>query len=249
MSRETVVFLPGLLSDDAVWQPQVARLSARYDCIVADYGAADSIAAMAQAALAAAPPRFSLVGHSMGGRVALEVMRSSPRRVTRLALLDTGYQARPQGERGEAEARTRLALLELARAEGMRVMGREWLRGMLHPERLRDGPLIESLLDMIERKSAGTFAAQIDALLNRPSAEEVLRAIRCQTLVVCGRQDQWAPLLRHEDMSRMIAGASLAVIEDSGHMVTLERPEEVTTALASWLADAPSRSGLMTPQP
>lgn len=235
MTRDTVLFLPGLLCDRAVWEPQIAALSGRYTCIVADYGSADSLAAMAQSALEAAPPRCSLVGHSMGGRVALEVVRSAPQRVTKLALLDTGYEARPEGEAGEAEARKRYRLLDIALAQGMRVMGREWVQGMVHPERLGDRALIESILAMIERKTAGIFAAQIQALLHRPSAEAVLRATRCPTLVVCGRQDGWSPLRRHEEMTKMIADASLAVIEDSGHMVTLERPVEVTAALKSWL--------------
>lgn len=234
--RDTVAFLPGLLCDRAVWEPQIAALSARYDCVVADYGAADSLAAMAQAVLGSAPPRFSLVGHSMGGRVALEVMRTAPQRIAAIALLDTGYQARPEGEAGEAEARARYRLLDIALAQGMRAMGREWVQGMVHPERLQDRALMEAILAMIERKTPGIFAAQVRALLDRPSAEEVLRAIRCPALVLCGRQDHWSPLRRHEAMARMIAGAQLAVIEDSGHMATLERPQAVTAALQSWLA-------------
>lgn len=235
MSRDTVVFLPGLLCDRAVWEPQVAVLSGRYDCVVADYGGADSLAAMAAAALESAPATFSLVGHSMGGRVALEALRTAPRRVMRLALLDTGYQARPDGETGEAEARKRYRLLEIASSQGMRVMGREWVQGMVHPARLREEALIEPILAMIERKTPDVFAAQIRALLERPSAEAVLRAIRCPTLVLCGRQDSWSPLARHEEIARMITGARLAVIEESGHMVTLERPAKVSLALADWL--------------
>lgn len=238
MSRESIVFLPGLLCDRAVWEPQIDALSARYDCIVADYGAADSLTMMARSALESAPARFSLVGHSMGGRVALEVMRTAPRRVTRLALLDTGYQARSEGEAGEAEARKRYRLLDIALSQGMRVMGREWLQGMIHPDRLQDREIVESILAMIERKTAGIFAAQIRALLDRPTAEAVLRAIHCPTLVLCGRQDGWSPLSRHEEMARLIPGGQLAVIEDSGHMVTLERPEEVTAQLEHWLAQA-----------
>jgi pimeloyl-ACP methyl ester carboxylesterase len=236
MRRDTVVFLPGLLCDRAVWEFQVAALAGRYDCVVPEYGAADSLAAMAQSALEAAPPRFSLIGHSMGGRVALEVMRTAPHRVVRLALLDTGFQARPEGEIGEAEARKRYRLLDIALSQGMRVMGREWLQGMVHPERLQDRALIESILEMIGRNTPGVFASQIRALLNRPSAKEVLGAIRCPTLILCGRQDGWSPLARHEEMARMIAGARLAVIEDSGHMITLERPAVVAAALESWLA-------------
>lgn len=236
MSRDSVVFLPGLLCDGAVWEPQIAALSGGYDCLAADYGAVDSLTAMAQAVLAAAPPRFSLVGHSMGGRVALEVMRAAPQRIAAIALLDTGYQARPAGEAGEAEARARYRLLDIALAQGMRAMGREWVQGMLHPGRLEDRALMQAILGMIGRKTPGIFAAQIRALLDRPSAEQVLRAIRCPTLLVCGRQDRWSPLSRHEEMAGMVAGAQLAVIEDSGHMVTLERPQAVTAALQRWLA-------------
>lgn len=235
MARDIVLFLPGLLCDRAVWEPQIAALSARYDCLVADYGSADSLVAMAQSALGRTPARFSLVGHSMGGRVALEIMRSVPERVARLALLDTGYQARLEGEAGEAERRKRYRLLELASSEGMRVMGRQWVQGMVHPDRLQDAGLIDPILAMIERKTPQIFAAQIRALLDRPSAEAVLRAIRCPTLVLCGRQDGWSPLLRHEQMRSLITGASLAVIEDSGHMVTLERPQPVAAQLEGWL--------------
>lgn len=236
MSRETVLFLPGLMCDRAVWQAQIAAFRGRYECVVADYGSADSLAVMAQSALERIPGRFCLVGHSMGGRVALEVMRSAAPRVRRLALLDTGYQSRPEGALGEAEAAKRLRLLEIAGSQGMRAMGREWVAGMVHPERLKDEALIESILAMIERKTPGIFAAQIRALLDRPSAGGVLGAIRCPTLIACGRQDAWSPLARHEQMAAMVAGSRLAVIEDSGHMVTMERPEPVTAALQRWLA-------------
>lgn len=238
MTRGNVVLLPGLMCDRAVWQPQIAALSGRYDCFVADYGHAQSLAAMAELVLQSAPPRFSLAGHSMGGRVALEVMRRAPERIARLALLDTGYQARPEGEAGEREAGNRYRLLDIARSQGMRAMGQDWVQGMVHPRRLRDGPLIESILAMIERKTPDIFAAQIRALLDRPAAEGVLGAIRCQTLVLCGRQDGWSPLARHEAMAAMIAGARLTAVEDSGHMVTLEQPQAVTAELARWLAAA-----------
>jgi len=121
------------------------------------------------------------------------------------------------------------------------------VRGMVHPERLHDPPLIESILAMIERKTPDIFAAQIRALLDRPAAEAVLRAIRCPTLVLCGRQDGWSPLQRHEQMARMVTGARLAVIEDSGHMVTLERPQAVTAALQSWMAPADSEAAGFQP--
>ncbi len=237
MTGGTLVLLPGLVCDRAVWEAQIARLSRQRDCLVVDYGEADSLTAMARRVLECAPGRFSLAGHSMGGRVALEVMRTAAQRVTRLALLDTGYQARPEGPVGEAEAATRHRLLGIASSRGMRAMGREWVQGMVHPERLADEPLIEAILAMIERRTPAVFAAQVRALLDRPSAESVLSSIRCPTLVVCGRQDSWSPLARHEAMARIVPGARLEVIEDSGHMVTLEQPEQVSAALAGWLGE------------
>ena len=236
MSAANVVLLPGLMCDRAVWAPQLAVLTQRFACTVADYGAADSIEAMAEVALAAAPAGpLSVAGHSMGGRVALELVRRVPQRIARLALLDTGYEARDAGEAGQDEARKRQRLLDLARAQGMRVMGREWVQRMVHPARLTDAVLIEAILAMIERKTPELFAAQIRALLNRPGAESLLEQIACPTLVLCGRQDAWSPLARHEIMARAVPGASLVTVEDSGHMSTMEQPAAVNAALLEWL--------------
>jgi pimeloyl-ACP methyl ester carboxylesterase len=107
---------------------------------------------------------------------------------------------------------------------------------MVHPERIDDPTLNDAILDMIERKDAATFLAQQRALLDRPDAGELLPAIRCPTLVLCGRDDAWSPLARHETMSRMIPRAELAVIDRCGHMSTMERPQEVSSALVDWLS-------------
>jgi pimeloyl-ACP methyl ester carboxylesterase len=235
MSKLVLLLLPGLMCDRTVWAGQIAALSARATCVVPEYGAVDSIAAMAQVALREAPATFALAGHSMGGRVALEIIRSAPQRVTHLALLDTGWQARPAGEVGDAEARQRQHLVDVAFASGMRAMGREWVHGMVHPERLGDESLIETILAMIERRSPEGFATQIRALLNRPDAGDVLGTIACPTLLLCGRQDTWSPLARHEAMAGLIAGSRLEAVEDSGHMSTMERPAQVSAALHRWL--------------
>ena len=229
-----LVFLPGLLCDQTVWSEQ---LNAFPDsrCLVADYGELDSIEAMAQQVLATSPQQFVLVGHSMGGRVALEVVRLAPERVSHLVLLDTGYQARAEGSAGEQERAGRMALLALAQSQGMRAVGEKWVQGMVHPERLDQPEFIESILAMIEAKTPAIFAAQIHALLNRPDATAVLQQLTCPTLLMCGREDSWSPLARHQDMAQLCATAELAVIEHSGHMSTMEQPAAVNQVLVDWL--------------
>jgi pimeloyl-ACP methyl ester carboxylesterase len=231
----TLLLLPGLLCDSAVWQPQIDALSSRFDCTVANYASLTSLTAMAEHVLATAPTdTFALAGHSMGGRVAFEVMRLAPQRVERLALLDTSYPALAKGNEGELERSRRMALLQIARSQGMRVMGEAWASGMVHPTRLNT-PLFDSILDMIERNTPDMFAAQVQALLTRPDATALLREIRCPTLVLCGREDSWSPLQRHEEMHAAIAGSRLVVIEQCGHMATMEQPDVVSQAFADWL--------------
>jgi len=231
-----LLLLPGLLSDAAVWAPVLPALESVADCAIPDYADATSLGEMAERVLAAAPPTFALAGHSMGGRVALEVMRQARERVSRLALLDTGFGPKPAGAAGEEERARRLALLALARAQGMRAMAREWVRPMVHPDRLTDVALIDAILDMCERLTPAEFAGQIEALLARPDATSLLRSLRCPTLVLCGRDDAWSTLAQHEEMATLIPDASLAVVERCGHMAPMECPADVGAALAAWLA-------------
>jgi pimeloyl-ACP methyl ester carboxylesterase len=229
------MLLPGLMCDAAVWAPQVAALQGRAQCVVPAWGLSDSLPAMAQQVLDAAPTEhFSVAGHSMGGRVALELIRMAPRRVQRLALLDTGTHPLPEGIEGEKERAGRMALLALARTQGMRVMGRQWARGMVHPDRV-DSPLFEDILDMLERSNPAQFAAQINALLSRRDAAPLLPGIDCPTLVLCGREDAWSTPAQHEAMHAAIAHSTLGIIEHCGHMCTMEQPQAVREALARWL--------------
>jgi uncharacterized protein (TIGR02246 family) len=235
MTSTTVVMIPGLLCDEFVWSEQRRALSEHANVWVPDHGSLDSLTEMALAVLRNAPAeQFALAGHSMGGRVALEVFRLAPHRVQRLALLDTGWLPRAVGAQGDAEQASRLALLDNARQLGMAVMGRQWARGMVHPARI-DTPVFADIIDMIERKTPEIFAAQIRALLARPDATAQLLAIDCPTLVLCGRQDSWSPLSQHLQMAAIVRGARLRIIEDCGHMSTLEQPEAVNSALVEWV--------------
>lgn len=239
MSADTLVLVPGLLCDDTVWHPQRAALAARCAVQVARHGDADSLGRMAEQILDLAPARFALAGHSMGGRVALEVVARAPDRVTRLALLDTGHDGLPDGEAGDRERAGRLRLLGIARAQGMRAMGADWVRGMVHPRRLEDAALIGAILDMIERSTADVFQGQIRALLGRPDRSALLPTIRVPTLVLCGHEDAWSTLDRHRVIARLVPDSVLVDIPDCGHMCTLEQPDDITVALRAWLDDAP----------
>ena len=232
----TVFLLPGLLCDEQVWPDQRAALAPHAHCVVPSWGSLSSLEAMARRVLSDAPERFSVVGHSMGGRVALEVARLAPERIERIALLDTGIDPLASGDAGEVERAKRQALLDIARRDGMRAMGRLWARGMVHPDRL-DSPLFDAILGMIERRTPEIFEAQINALLNRPDARGVLAALRCRTLLMCGRDDAWSPLDRHEQMHALLPASKLVVIEHSGHMTTMEQPQAVSEALLEWLSD------------
>lgn len=238
MATEQLVLLPGLLCDDVVWTEQRADLASQADTFVADYNDLDSITGMAEKVLDTAPyPVFSLAGHSMGGRVAMEVVRMAPQRVRRLALLDTGFEPIAAGQAAQDERDKRMKLLAVAQEQGMRALGKLWAPGMVHPDQIAT-PLFETILDMIERRTAKQFEAQIKALLVRPDATPVLQSLTCPTALICGRQDLWSPLPRHEAMLKLAPAhvGELHAIEDCGHMSTMERPRAVSDILAKWLA-------------
>ena len=235
-----LMLIPGLMCDHAVWEPLLPWLAKDRECRMVDHGQADSLVQMAKQLLQDAPPHMVLAGHSMGARVALEVLRLAPERVKGVALLDTGYLPKPAGEAGEEEARKRFHLLKIAQERGVRAMANEWVQGMVHPDRLSDAPLVESILAMFERKDAHIFACQINALLNRLDGSDVLRAIKVPTLLMCGKQDAWSTPAQHQAMNALVTHATFDVIEDAGHMAPMERPEPVALSLQRWLASVPA---------
>jgi pimeloyl-ACP methyl ester carboxylesterase len=237
VNAPALVLVPGLLCDAAVWTPQLPTLQARTTVQIAEAGLRDSLVSMAEAIIDNAPARFAIAGHSMGGRVALEVIRRVPERVAGLALLDTGCHALTEDAAGAAERRGRRLLVELARSQGMRVMATQWLQGMLHPMRLGDPALVNTIIEMICRRTTAHHAAQIEALLMRPEAGPLLGTISCPALVLCGREDRWSAVPHHQQMAALIPGSQLCIVADCGHMSTLERPEALSLKLCEWLAE------------
>jgi len=231
-ARQDLVLVPGLLCDELLWQPQVAALSDLADCWVADPTRAATMAGVAAGVLRDAPfEKFAVAGLSMGGYVALEMVRQVKHRVLKLALLDTSARAdTPE----QSKKREDLILL----AERGRFLGVSdaLLPMFVHPGRLADQQLVATIKKMAKNTGREAFAREERAIMSRADSLPLLRSIACPTLVLCGRQDMVTPLERHEEMARAITGSKLEIIEDCGHLSTLERPAEVNAALRRWLA-------------
>jgi len=228
-----LLLLPGLLNDARLWRHQVEHLADVVEPVVADLTGEDSIAMLASRALAQVPgERFLLAGLSMGGYVALEIMRQAPDRVAALALLDT--MARPDTQEA---TETRHRLMDLANRDFDRV-NEALIPRLVHPDRLEDAELRPVIDAMADDLGADVFLRQQRAIIDRIDSRPHLGAIRCPTLVLCGREDAITPVEVHEEMAHGIPNASLLVVEHCGHLSTLERPEEVTRAMRGWIETA-----------
>lgn len=225
-----LVLLPGMMCDARLFAPQIAALSATRAIQVAPLTGHDTTAALADAVLADAPPRFALAGLSMGGIVAMEIMARAHSRVARLALLDTN----PRAETPAAQARRAPQIAAAERGDLARVMREE-----MKPNYLADGPGQRAILDLCMEMALAlgpeVFIRQSRALRDRPDRQDTLRAVTVPTLVLCGAEDRLCPLDRHVLMRDLIPGAQLAVIPGAGHLPTLEQPGRTTAALADWL--------------
>ena len=232
-----LILIPGLMCDHSVWSPLLPLLPREQHTQIADHGDSNSLVDMAHRVLKTAPPLFDMAGHSMGGRVALEVYRFAPERVHRIALMNTGYLPLADGEAGLKERAGRMQLLALAKAQGVRAMATQWVGNMVAPERLQDAALINTILNMFERKTAAVFERQLHALLTRPDASDVLANIRVPCLVMTGEHDGWANVAQHQAMASLLpASPEVCVIPNAGHMLTMEEPTAVAQAFLNWLA-------------
>jgi pimeloyl-ACP methyl ester carboxylesterase len=227
--KQPLLLLSGLLCDETVWADIPERLADVAEVRVLSFGGFSSIAAMAERVLTVAPERFALAGHSMGGRVALEVVRAARSRIVGLALLNTGVHTVRDGE-----PQSRGRLLRLAYEKGMSALAAEWLPPMMAGG-ARSAELMPRLAAMIERSTPDAYAGQITALLNRPDALPVLPEIDVPTLLLSGSEDTWSPVSQHETMRRRIPHATLFEIHGAGHMAPFERPDAVAVALREWL--------------
>jgi len=231
MAKMPLLLLPGLLLDHRLFEPQIAALADIAEVTVGDLVRHDDIGAAADALLETAPERFALGGLSMGGYVALEIMRRAPERVSRLILLDT--QAQPDTEEARARRRDQIAAAERGAFASLKD---QLLPGWVYPERRADDALMRLLHAMADGIGADGFVRQQRLIMSRPDSMPSLAAIACPTLVLCGREDATTPIERHLEMARAIPYATLVVVPRCGHLSTLERPWLVGQAMRTLLS-------------
>lgn len=217
------------MSDDIVWQPLADAVGTRMPVYIADLTTQSSITEMARSVLSATSGSLIGVGHSMGGRVAMEMAHIAPDRVTGLVLANTGHHPRR-----EAELPKRHAMIALGH-DSMEKLIAQWLPPMVHPDRTNDAALMTSLRDMVLRADADIHERHIRALIDRPNATQYLPDITCPTLLVAATDDAWSPIQQHEEIAHAMPNAELTIIENAGHFAPLEQPQAVTKAIMAWL--------------
>lgn len=227
---DSIVFLPGLLCDARLWQAQTAALAGAYDCRIPALDGQDNIPDLAKHVLTGAPDRFNLAALSMGGYVAMEIMRQAPERVTRLMLCDTS--ARPDTPEQKTRRQT---LLTLSRSGKFKGVTPRLLPSLIHPDRLEDATVTEPILAMAARIGREGFQRQQSAIMGRVDSRLFLSNITCPTMIVVGANDQLTPLHIAQEMANLIPHAALEIIPHCGHLPPLEQPVALNQLLFSWL--------------
>lgn len=230
VQRPVIYLLPGLLCDRDVWQFQQQALADHADVRIADFRGMDSLSAMADKVLTQAPETFAVAGHSMGGRVGLELIHKAPWRISHLILLSVGAHAVT-----DDECEQRSSLVEEAASIGMDRYAVSWADLMLS-YKAEDNPQVRHCIEtMARRQSLDDFIAHITAGLGRGDQSRYLPHINIPVLLIVGEKDNWSPASQHAAICRDIPDARLEVVPDAGHMVILDQPEIVNRLMLDWL--------------
>lgn len=227
----SLILIPGLAADAVMWQAQLDALADPWAPQVATvHQQHDSIEAMAAALLAQHPGELLLCGASMGGIIAMEVVRQAPRRVRGLALL--GTNARPETD--DMRALREGAITLFAQGQVREVIEPN-VALAFHPDQAQDARLVQAYLDFVLAAGAQQLIRQNRAIMARPDARRHLPRVDCPTLVMCGDSDQLTPPECSREIAALIPGARLQMVERCGHMLTMEKPAEVNATLGAWL--------------
>jgi pimeloyl-ACP methyl ester carboxylesterase len=226
------VLIPGLLCTPRLYVEQIPALWRFGPVTVADHTRDDSMTAMAQRILSQAPPQFALVGLSMGGYAAFEILRQAPERVSKLALLDT--TARPDLPE---QTEQRHKQISMARQGQFAEIARLLFPRFVAVAHQGDRTLQRVVRTMAEQTGAEAFVRQQTAIMRRADSRPLLAAVPCPTLVVVGEQDVLTPPERAAEMAAAIPNARQVVLPDCGHLSTLEQPDAVTRALVNFMEE------------
>ncbi len=236
MTKTPLLLVPGVLCSPRLFAAQVAALKGEAEIVVPDWRRAplsiwDTWETAARWVIDQMPAeKFALAGLSLGGMLAVEIMQFAADRVTKLALLDTGMRSQSEAERAVRRARIRLANeghFEL-------VLGMQMTR-FIPAYRLPDKPLVDEVMMMCGEIGVEIYKRQEELAAIRVDRRPDLPRIKCPTIVVCGRDDAATPLFLSEEMAKAIPAAALVVVEQCGHLVTMEKPEETNQILKLWL--------------
>lgn len=232
--ESALVLIGGVATDESLWDDQVGALAGIADCHpVLAHGT--TIAAMADHVLAQVPAGpLALVGHSMGGYVALAIQRRHPERATRLALINSASNTE-----GEAQRHARQALLTTVHERGFEAMLDRLIPAMVAPDTLRDEAMMKRLGAMVRRAGGERFVREQTAVMNRPEAQSALGSIGVPTLVVVGDRDRIVPPDLGAETAARIPGATLRRLARCGHIAPVERADAIADLLAAWLTGRP----------
>ena len=230
--------------DARMWEPQLAALPDGLAVAAPDlpgFGGSEpagnvlTMGAAAERALEALGERgidrAVVCGLSMGGYVALEIMRRAPERVAKLALLDTN--GRDDSPEAQQKRRANIALAESGRFD--QVIEDVW-PALVHPDRRADAALKQIHVAMCNDVGPQAYVRQQKAILTRADSRPLLPSIRCPALVLVGAEDELTPPFLSEEIAAGISGARLVKVPQCGHLSTLERPDAVNKALVEWMS-------------
>lgn len=225
----TLLLIPGLASDSIVWQPLADALAPRMPVRHGDIRRDATIPAMASRLLDENERDLIVVGHSLGGRVAMEMARQAPRRIAGLVLANTGQYARREGEEVRRQQAIDLGNEDIGR------LADSWLPPMLDPARTGDQALMNRLKAMVMRVGPMVHEQQVRSLLDRPDASAYLPKITCPILFVAANQDGYSPVAQHREMAEAAPDTEMAIVDHAGHFAPVEQPDDVVRAIEGWL--------------
>jgi pimeloyl-ACP methyl ester carboxylesterase len=228
--HEPLVMIPGLMADARLFLPQMVRLGADRACQVCIAAKGDTVEQMSEAMIAGLPPKFALMGHGLGGDIALDIIRRAPDRVTRVILMATDPLSEPPAQAVERETRMVMARAgRLVEAVGMDIPAAA----------IAESPWREEIMALVQDMALGlgegVYLRQSRALQRRPDQQKTMRKVRLPALVLAGRQDPLMPLRRQEFTATLMPYGQFQIVEDAGHLAPLEQPEAVSAAVEAFL--------------